>query len=417
MQNTHTFGIDIIHRLLPRDKSIARLYARITVNGKPSEISLKQELIASDWDSSKERVIGKGIEVQTVNEFINGVRFRIIQHYRDLKERQPIVTALDVKNAYLGIQTSQNEDHTFCELIKYHEEQMTGKLKPGTLKNYKATEEYVKRFIKRKFKLDDIYLVQLNYAFITEFETYIPKNPIKKHDKCTSNGTAKHIERVIKMVKWAKKLKWVKVNPFEDFSPHKVKVYRPKLKMLDLMKLEESPLMDEKLNFVKDIFEFACYTGLAYVDLMAIRPEDFVMDSKGKTWCTYHRQKSSSAASIPLLARALYLLDKYKDDPRSIKRGTVFPYLSNQEVNRSLKIIQEIYKIPLNMTFHLARHTFATTMMLKSGVPMETVSKMLGHVKLSTTQIYAEVDEEKIEQDMASVEQKLIDRKNLLKAV
>lgn len=417
MNTANTFSIDFIARALKNDKATLCVFARITVNGITKEISLKILVDRNEWDPAREAILGKQIDVKSSNEYIGNVRTRLRQHYRDLQEKQFIITAQDVKDAFLGKHTSQNKDHTLCELIKYHAEQMEGKLKKGTLKNYTATEEYLKRFIKKKFKREDIYLIQLDYEFITEFETYIPKNPIKDHDKCTANGTAKHIERLKKMVKWAKKLQWMKTNPFTDFSPHRVKVHKPKLKMLELMKIEKAPLLNERLNFVKDIFEFACYTGLAYADLMAIRPEDFMLDNKGKIWCIYHRLKSEEAAGIPLLRRPLEILGKYKDDPRSIERGTIFPYMSNQEVNRSLKIIQEIYGIPLKMTFHLARHTFATTMMLKSGVPLETVSKMLGHSKISTTQVYAEVDEEKIENDMADVEQKLIERKNLLKAV
>ncbi|MES1226749.1 MAG: site-specific integrase, partial [Bacteroidota bacterium] len=140
-------------------------------------------------------------------------------------------------------------------------------------------------------------------------------------------------------------------------------------------------------------------------------PSHFEFNADGRLWCKVYRQKSEELSAIPILECALFIIEKYKDNPASLKRDRIFPYVSNQQLNRGLKMIGEVCGINKYMSFHLARHTFATAVTLKNGVPIETVSKMLGHAKLATTLVYAEVDEEKIGIDMIKVEQKMETRK------
>jgi site-specific recombinase XerD len=401
-----TFSIDFITRISKKDKSLASIYARITIDGAIKEISLHQSIPKEKWDHKGEVVNGKTPEARAINEHIEKVRFRLRETYLKLQGDDKILTAESVKDAYLG-RNSNKKGHTLCELIKYHDKINRGELAGGTMKNYVTTEEYIKLFVTHQFDREDIFLSELDFQFITDFEYYIRNNPIKKWDPCQGNGLAKHLERVKKMVKWAKKLKWIKENPFEDYTITKKKTKRKKLTVAELHKIQTQKFTNPTLAFVQDLFIFSCYTGLAHADVLKFSENDIELDSDGNPWITTYRQKSEELSPIPLLETAISLINKYKNDPRSIQKGTIFPPKSNQDVNRNLKIIGEVCGIKKEMNFHLARHTFATAVTLKNGVPIETVSKMLGHKKLSTTMIYAEVDEEKIEEDMTDIEERL----------
>lgn len=408
MRAENTFSVDFVPRLGKKNKEEATLYARITVNGTPKEVSLKCKVKASDWNHDKEQVKGTGFEAKHINDYIEKVRYRIRDKYRMLEEKNLPITAETVKNAYLANHNPNRNSKTFSELYEYHMKINEKVLKPGTTKNYGATKKYVMRFLKSKLKREDIYLTELDYQFITELKHFIRTNPIKKHDPCEGNGVYKHLERLKKMVAWAKKLKWISIDPFEDYSLGFKKAKRKKLQLDEVIHLSSQKFNDELLRYVRDLFIFACYTGLAYADTISLTDADFMTTNDGALWCTKYRQKTDELSPIPIFENARLILEKYKKLPTYIQTGKIFPAITNQEVNRSLKIIREICGINKELSFHVARHTFATTMTLKNGVPLETVSKMLGHKKLSTTQIYAEVDEEKIQEDMINAEERIL---------
>jgi site-specific recombinase XerD len=403
MKANQTFGIDFITRLCKSDRTSALLFARITVDGERKEISLKEAIKIKDWDSAREIMKGQSIGAKTINCHIDDVRFRIKEKYRLLKDLELLITAESIKEAYLGIHITQKSKHSLCELMKYHTKIEGEKLKGGTMKNYVATEEYIKKFLKAKFSVDDIALGKLNREFIIELEYYIRNNPLKAHDPCLGNGVMKHLERFKKMVAWAKVLQWITVDPYDNYQLNLKRYKRPKLTIEELMTIEAKEFNTSTLLYIKDLFLFSCYTGLAYADVMALSRDNFEIDHDGQLWCKIYRQKSEELSSVPVLNVAAMLMEKYKNNPKSLNTGKVFPYVSNQDVNRNLKIIGEVCGIEKYMSFHLGRHTFATAVTLKNGVPIETVSKMLGHKKITTTQIYAEVDEAKIASDMSDI--------------
>lgn len=413
MKSVNTFSINFIIRMNKKDKASALLYARVTVNGQRTEISLKEQIKTADWDAAREVLKGKSPQAKAINKYIEDVRFRLKEKYHVLEERGFVITAEAIKEAHLGIHKSQNNGHKLVELMNYHEEIFGHELSKGTLKNYYTTKEYLTRFLHLKYKMNDIFLRDLDFQFITEFKVYIRENPIKKHDPCLGNGLMKHMERLKKLIHWAKQLKWVTTDPFDDFKLSFKKAKRKKLDLIELNRIETKNFENPRLSYVKDLFLFSCFTGLAYADVVVLRSENFHISEFG-TILKIYREKSDELSSVPLLGPASMIIDKYKNHPQALMAGTVFPPISNQEVNRSLKIIGEVCEINKNMTFHLARHTFATAVTLKNGVPIETISKMLGHTKISTTEIYAAVDDEKIISDMALVESKIERRKKLL---
>jgi len=184
-------------------------------------------------------------------------------------------------------------------------------------------------------------------------------------------------------------------------------VERESLTKEELTRLETKQFKIERLQQVLDMFLFSCYTGLAYVDLAELTPGNIITGIDGNLWISTNRAKTETSVRVPLLPRAKELMEKYADDPRALNSGTVFPVISNQRMNGYLKEIAEICGISKDLTFHIARHTFATTVTLSNGVPIESVSKMLGHTSIRTTQIYAKVVESKLSEDMGRLQARL----------
>lgn len=217
----------------------------------------------------------------------------------------------------------------------------------------------------------------------------------------------KHIERLRKMVNLAITLDWLPKDPFASFKKHFDKVERQCLTAEELASLANKEFKIDRLEHVRDMFLFSCYTGLAYIDMTQLTKENIIKGIDGGLWLSTSRVKTDTSVRVPLLPQAKVLVDKYRDDPRAQYSSTVFPVISNQRMNGYLKEIADVCGITKTLTFHIARHTFATTVTLSNGVPIESVSKMLGHTSIRTTQIYAKVVESKLSEDMGRLQERL----------
>jgi site-specific recombinase XerD len=270
-------------------------------------------------------------------------------------------------------------------------------------------------FLSHQFESGDVFLSQIDGQFATNFEHYVRTHPIKAHDPCKGNGVGKHIQRFKRILNWATdELKWMKENQCRNYTCIIKKSKRKKLDMVELIKLERKKFVDSTLNYVKELFLNSCYTGLAFAEAMALSENDFEWNLDGVIWCKMYRAKSDELCAVPVLLSTAVILKKYREDAARNGRNTIFPRITNQHVNECLKIIQEACEINTYLTFHVARHTFAKTVALKNGIPLETVQMMLGHTKITTTQIYADVDEEKIINDMTGLEEKLNRKRDML---
>lgn len=405
MRSTHTFSIDFIIRKCKTNKMKSFIYARITVDGEEKEVSLKEQINTLDWDSKTETISAKGQAAKYVNQVIHETRARLRAQYRLLQENHKLITAETIKQAYLG-EHEMLKGHSLLELLDYYHKIWQPKLKKGGYKNIETTIKYVKNFLTVRYKSGNIYLSQLSMELATDFEDFVRNNPVKKTDPCLGNGLGKHMQRFKTIVNWAVTINWISANPFERYSCPLKRTYRRKLTTEELFKLQDKPFLDPTLGFVKDLFMYSCYTGLAFVDAMSLKKTDFEFGKNGKVWCKIYRTKSEGFCPVPLLKTPIAIIKKYENHPL-VKPGYVFPRITNQHVNRCLSIIREACGIETPITFHVARHTFAKTIALKNGVPMETIQIMMGHSKIATTQIYADVDEEKIANDMRGVENKL----------
>ena len=407
MKSKNTFGIQFVLRL-PKNKKdeTATVYARITVNGRRTEISLKSKVSINNWDEVKGRGKGKQQEIVKLNNHMEQVRSLIFDSYQELIQQNKVVSVDAVKAKYLG--EDIEEAMTLLKVIEYHKQVAITKLAPGTMKNYYTTEGYLKKFIKHQYRKSDITLDELNYKFILDFENFlINYESVDHHKSLNNNGVMKHMERLRKMVNMVVMMDWLEKDPFSKYKLHFDKVERGHLTKEELKVLSNKSFKIERLQSVLDMFLFSCHTGLAYIDIFNLTQENIAIGIDGRDWLMTNRQKTNTTVRVPLLPEAIQLIKKYKDHPVALAKGTLFPVISNQRMNGYLKEIAEICGINKNFTFHLARHTFATTVTLSNGVPIESVSKMLGHTSIRTTQIYAKVVEHKLSEDMQNLRKRM----------
>ncbi len=402
----NTFGVIFyLRKYKVTSEGKTPIYARITVNGKRSDIALKRAIEESNWNAKKGMAKGSRRQVALLNNYLEKFRSGIVESYQELLLQKKLVTADLIKNRFLG---KDQQDYSIRKLIDYHNEQERDNLEWGTMKNYYTTQKYILQFLKEKQGTGDKFLSELNYKFITDFETYLRQVRDKKGNLAmANNGVMKHLERFCKMVNLAVKLEWLDRNPFHAYQLKFEKVERECLTAGELANLEAKTTSIIRLQTIKDLFVFSCYTGLSYIDVFNLRPEHIVDVAEGEFWIKTSRQKTNTPVKVPLLPKALNIIEKYREHPQAVAEGKILPVVSNQKLNGYLKEIADICGITKPLTFHIARHTFATTVTLTNGVPIETISRMLGHKKLSTTQIYSKVIDSKMGGDMARLREKL----------
>lgn len=409
MKTTSTLGILFWADLARVKDSQASIYARITVKGKRATLSLKRKVHVSDWDAHRGRARGTNQNARTLNNYLEEVNSDLFKCYQDLKTERKLITSNAIKARYLG---EDEQNHSIKDIIDYHYEDMEGKLKWGTQKNYYTTEKYILKFLLKRYKTTDMYLRELVYNFILKFEKYLRGYIPTDHQRKMGNNTVmKHIERFRKLINLALKLGWIEKDPFINFKAHIIKTERGFLNSDELNAIEEKQFTIERLQLVKDLFVFSCYTSLSYIDVINLKEDNINIGIDGELWIHYRREKTTKVIRIPLLPKAFQIIEMYKNNHKSKAQGSIFPKISNQKLNSYLKEIADVCGIKKNLTFHIARHTFATTVTLSNGIPIETVSKLLGHSKISTTQIYAKVIERKVSDDMKKLRDQFLNTK------
>lgn len=384
----------------------APIYARITVNKKKLNISLKRRVETRLWNNQKQRINGTSEKARKVNQYLDEVHAKLFQCYQELRSENKPITPQTIKLRYTG--DDEIEQYTLRDIIEYHNASMFEKLHGNTSRLYLTSQKYILLFIKKKYKVDDFELASLDYKFILNFESFL-RNYSPRHYKkrIGNNAVMKHIQRLRRMVSLAYQLEWIDRDPFVKFKQKLTPTHRGFLTPEELKNIEELQTKSTRLKLVKDLFVFSCYTGISYIDVMLLTNESLVLGMDKTNWVMTQRQKTRNAVKIPLLSKASEIIEHYRHDKRSLINGTLFPRISNQKINAYLKEVAELAKVRKNLTFHMARHTFATTVTLTNGVPIETISKMLGHRKLTTTQIYAKVLEKKVCDDMQLLRKKL----------
>jgi site-specific recombinase XerD len=380
----------------------APIYARITVNGKRSEFSIKRSVKPNLWDTARNKIKGNSQIAGLINDYINSIQGQIFSHQQELQERGKSITAKALSNAFLGIGEKQ---WSLIELFQEHNDNMKSLIGKGysplTHQRYEAAIKHIKIFCKVQYNNEDFKLSEMSHKFITSFEFYL-----KTTGKCQHNSAMKHIRALKKVVLIALANDYIRKDPFANYKITQKAVQRDCLTQQEINKLIEKEFDIERIEIIRDLFVFQCYTGLSYRDLEKLSKNHIQIGIEGYKWIILNRTKTGSECRVPVLPEAEKVLKKYKNNPCHQIKETLLPVPSNQKMNAYLKEVADLCGITKKLHTHLARHTYATTVTLSNGVPMETVSKLLGHKKIATTQIYAKVLDSKISYDMAMLMKK-----------
>ena len=382
-----------IKRNEPKKDGRVVIMVRVTINGVRSQFSSKLLVQPGQWDSKKEQVKGQIAEARNLNRLLENIRSSLNVHYNKFMSIDGHVTPERLRNIFLGLE--EQEQTIILYFDKYNDQY---KLKVGmtsthkTYTRYLLTRERLVEFMKQRYNLSDISIKEIKVSFIDEFYLYIRNNT-----ECNHNSSLKFLQRIRTILNFAKNSGANFNDPFGSFRFRYDKVNRGYLDQDELDILYTKKFPSARLSQVRDIFIFSCYTGLAYVDIFELTEDKIRKAFDGHLWIMTKRQKTDVNTNVRLLDIPLAILEKYKGKQ---KNGKVLPVISNQKINDYLEEIADICGIGKKITFHVARHTFASTVALGNDVPMESIQSMLGHADIKTTQIYAQVIDRKLSRDM-----------------
>ena len=378
------------------------IYVRLTVDGKRLEFSTKKFVEKSKWSSELAKMKGTTDEARSINSYLDLMKSKVLDAQMELLHRNETLSIENFKNKLLGTEERQRmlvpifQDHN--NKIK----ELVGKeYASGTLERYTTSLKHTIEFMQWKYNISDIDITKIDHAFISDYEFWL-----RSVRNCANNTAVKYIKNFNKIIKICLANDWLDKNPFANYKSKVKEVERVYLSEEEVQAIIEKEFKTERLSLVRDIFLFSCFTGLAYIDVKNLTKSHISFGIDGEQWIFTHRQKTESASKIPILPMTQMIIDKYENHPQSNNQDKLLPILSNQKMNAYLKEIAAVCEIEKELTFHIARHTFATTVTLTNGVPIESVSKMLGHKNLRTTQHYAKVLDRKVSEDMSLLKHK-----------
>ena len=379
------------------------IMCRVTIDGLPTRFNTKVCVSPNIWDSKTAMAIGKSNEAAEVNNILNEIKASLHSVYHDLQMKENDVNAERVKNIFLGIEVKHQ---TVLELFQRHNEDIAKLVgisrSKVTLQKYEVAYKRMGDFIKEYYHVSDISLKEVNHMFLHNFEIYLLTTC-----KCKENTTAKFLQRFRTIIIMAKNNGWIHADPFANFKIRFKKTDRGYLTQEEVDLILKKKFTSERLERVRDIFIFSCLTGLAYIDVKNLRTSNVRTSFDGGLWVMGKREKTGVNFNVPLLDIPKKIIEKYEG---KLPDNKVLPVMSNQKMNEYLKEIGALCGIDKELTYHLARHTFATLTLTK-GVSIESVSKMLGHTNIKTTQIYARITDVKVSNDMASFAKKMENKK------
>ncbi|WP_337600206.1 site-specific integrase [Alistipes ihumii] len=383
----------------------APIMGRITINGTISQFSCKLSISPKLWDTKANKAAGKSMAAQRINEKLENIKTNIGKQYQRICDRDSYVTAEKVRNAWQGFGDGyQLLLQTFNAYLAEFEQKRVGKDRAAsTLENYGRSRRYLSGFLQYEYKLEDIPFRELKRDFIEKYVVYLSTvrgmlpgsiiTPVKK----------------LKLMSYtAFRNGWITSDPFAGYR-YRVE-YRDRrfLSESELRAVMNAQLPNYKTAIVRDIFVFCCFTGLSYADVKKLTHDDIHTDERGDMWIIDHRQKTGTQFRVKLLPVAKELAERYSR--LKLPENKIFPVKDRDSMNMSLRHVAHHAGLSFSPTMHEARHTFSTTVTLSQGVPLETVSKMLGHKHITTTQIYAKITNDKIGRDMDALREKLSDK-------
>ncbi|MBL3919079.1 tyrosine-type recombinase/integrase [Bacteroides thetaiotaomicron] len=400
MERKKTFNVLFWLRKGRTNESLSPLFCRITIMGQRYEIPTNCHISPASWSATAQKSLGKTSVDKETNRYIEDLKLQIEETCNKLRQKE---YPLNIENFKLMFQAEDNEYSTLKTLFEYHMIMEGKKLSQSTRYQYGVTLKYLLSYVRIKHKVADYDINIIDTAFVNEFfaylQGYLRQDNMKR---CNINGALKHMERFKKAMEMAFNNEWITRNPVKSLKAHKEKVDINELDE-EAVKQMTAVVLPPNLAIVRDLFIFAVYTGISYEDMTRLTQKNIAVGIDKSLWLHYKRAKTGVRVSLPLLEPALEIINKYEIYYKSKNAHPLFPYVSNQIMNRYLKKIAKLAGVDNRVTYHVARHTFATTITLQREIPLETVSKMLGHTKITTTQIYARVVDTKVMRDMAAL--------------
>lgn len=378
------------------------IYVRLTVNGERLEFSSKKFIDKAKWSPELAKMKGSTEEARSINSYLDMMRSKVLSTEMDLLHKEEEISIENFQAILLG---TNRTDRMLIPIFQDHNNKMKEllgkKYAHGTLQRFQVTLNHIENFLFWKYQVTDIRIDKIDHAMIMELEFYL-----RSVKNCANNTAVKYIRNFRKIINICLNNDWLDKNPFSKYDGKVYEIDKEFLTEEEIQKIYGKRFVNTRLEQVRDIFIFCCFTGLAYIDVQQLRKDHLGIGIDGQKWIFKNRQKTDVRSKIPLLPIAEELVQKYAEHPKCVNEDRILPVLSNQKMNSYLKEIGDVCGIQKEITFHMARHSFATSITLTNGVPIESVSKMLGHKSLRTTQHYAKVLDKRVSDDMANLKQK-----------
>ena len=400
--NTKLSVLFFVKRTKTNVDGLLPIFIRVTVNGERIEFSTKRFTTSEKWSVEGKRMKGTSAESKTTNSYLDTLKAKVYDYQQQLIREDEVVNAENMRNKIMGV---EKRKHMIVGIFQNHNNEIRALIgkdyAAATLVRYETSLKHTVDFMKWKYRISDIDIKKIDHEFITSYEFYL-----KSVCNCCQNTASKYIKNFGKIIRICLANGWLDKNPFINYKGKEVEVERAFLSMEEIETMLNKEFVSDRLNLVKDIFLFSCFTGLAYADVKKLSRKNIGFGVDGERWIFINRTKTDTRSNIPILPIAAFILDKYEDHPQVVNQEKLLPILSNQKMISYLKEIADVCGINKELTYHIARHTFATTVTLSNGVPIESVSKMLGHKNLKTTQHYAKILDLKVSIDMRILKDK-----------
>lgn len=386
-----------LKRQVVKNDGTSPIMGRVTVDGTQTQFSCKLTVDAKIWDAKTGRATGRSTVALETNRMLDKIRVKINNHYQEIMDRDNFVTAEKVKNAFSGLEHRENTLlKVFARFNEDYEKLYNAGMKAkSSYWKYLNVYKHLKEFIQQRYRVSDIALKELTPAFITDFDMFL-----RVEKRCCNNTVWIYTCPLRTMISIAINNGWLTRDPFRDYVIQKEDTERSFLSREEINLLMNGKLKNAKQELVRDLFLFCCFTGLSWADMRNLSEENLRTYFDDHLWIYIHRQKTGVQSNIRLLDIPLKVIEKYKGLGKDSK---VLPVPTYMNCLNGINAVAKRCGINKRITWHQSRHTMATEVCLTNNVPIETVSSILGHKSIKTTQIYAKITKEKLNKDMESL--------------
>ena len=405
MSSRTSFGLTFyINRAKEKKNGECPVMLRININGERAVLQLKRYLKSEDWDTTRYVMKGRSNEARIFNDYLEAVRVKAHKKYNELLSLTDDLTPQMLRDAILGVNTAKTR--TVIDIWEDHVnglQKLIGKENTyATYQKHNTAKNHFQKFLQKYYRVNDVSIKAVDHHMIQQYNMYL-----KTEKGCNYNTATKFLQNLKRITCISIRNGWLVKDPFVGISLSIKEVDRPYLTMDEIQKLIDYDSSIERMKRVRDFFVFSCYTGLAYADVKKLKKAEVEGNDEIGYWIRTRRQKTGGRSNIPILDIPMVIINNYCRLDLLSPEDHILPMLSNQKMNAYLKELADCCGIRKELTYHMARHTFATTVTMTNGVPMESISKMLGHKNMKSTQHYARIVDQKVGEDMKLLAAKL----------